>query len=595
MVGIAMDERTQTDAPETTPAQFGPPWLTVETGLYILLLLLGALLRFYALGRQPLQEAEARLALDAWRFYSGGTASIRGHSPLLFHGSVLFYILFQATDYVSRIVPALAGTAMIAMPYLLRSRLGRCGALMASAFLAISPSFLFFSRQLNGDIVGAAASLALVAGIFGYASQRRPWQLYTVAAALAVALVSSGATWVLLLTLTGFFGVTFARSYLSSGSESSPLDASFGEKPPPVVYLRAAGLFAALLALLSTGLLVNLHGMQATLDLLSLWVGQFQPVVGGQPWHYYLSLLAAYELPVVVFGLAGACYLSRRDPFSLFLACWFGVSLALYAIMGTKPPAGILQVLLPLTLLAARSAGDLLSQLSSGEQWLWGKLTLVVSLPVAFHVLMQAAAFGNPNDPGDPRRVTLILLSIFFFLCVASIVGVLSLDWRTSLRSAGLVVLVVLSSLALHTAWRLNYHQPGNPQELLAERPTSADVRNLEKAIEGLSNQRQHQRQTVSITVAGEEDPLLAWYLRSFRNLQFVPGAISSPTPVVITPVAEAPSLPDYRGARFRLQSSWQPVSPSGHDLVNWFLFRESLQSPVHRDVMMWISPESGE
>ncbi len=595
MVGVAMDERTQTGAPEATPGQFGPPWLTVETGLYILLLLLGALLRFYALGRQPLQEAEAGLALDAWRFYSGGAASIRGHSPLLFHGNVLFYFLFQASDYASRIVPALAGTAIIALPYLLRSRLGRHGALVASAFLTISPSFLFFSRQLNGDIVAAAASLALVAGIFGYAAQRRPWQLYTVAAALAVALLSSGATYVVLLALTGFFGAAVVRSHLRSKPESSLVNTVFGEKTRPDNLVPALGLFGALLVLLPTGLLVNLHGMQATLDLLSLWLAQFQPVAGAQPWHYYLSLLVAYELPVVVFGLAGACYLSRRDPFFAFLLCWFGVGLASYTLMGTKPPAGILQILLPVTLLAARSAGDLLSQLSSGEQWLWGKLTLVVSLPVVFHLLMQAAAFGNPNDLGDPRHLALMLLSVFFFLCVASIVGVLSLDWRTSLHSAGLVVLAVLSSLTLHATWRLNYHQPGNPQEILVERPTSADVRNLEKAVEDLSNQREHQSQTVRITVASEEDPLLAWYLRSFRNLQFVPGAISSPTSVVITPLVEAQSLPEYRGARFRLQSSWQPASLSGHDLVNWFLFRESLQSPVHRDVMMWIAPENGE
>jgi uncharacterized protein (TIGR03663 family) len=595
MVGIAMDERTETDAPGTTPGQLGPPWLTVETGLYILLLLVGALLRFYALGSRPLEEAEAELALDAWSFYSGGAASIRGHSPLLFHGNVLFYILFQAGDYASRIAPALTGTVMIAMPYLLRSRLGRRGALLASAFLAISPSFLFFSRQLNGDIVAAAASLALVAGIFGYATQTRSWQLYTAAAALAVALLASGATYAVLLALIGFFGAVIARSYLREKDESSPLDRLFGEKPFPDVYLRALGVFAAVLVLLSTGLLVNLHGIQATLDLLSLWLGQFQPVAGAQPWHYYLSLIVAYELPVLLFGLAGACYLSRRDPFFVFLVCWFAVGLVSYSLMGTKPPAGILQMLLPLTLLAGRSAGELLSQLSSGEQWLWGKLTLVVSLPVVFHLLIQAAAFGNPDDPGDPRHLALMLLSVFFFLCVVSIVGVLSLDWRTSLRSGGLVILVVLASLTVHATWRLNYHQPGNPFELLVERPTSTDVRNLAKAVEDLSNQREQQRHSVKITVIGEEDPLLAWYLRPFRELQFVSGAGPSPSPVVITPLGETQHLPEYRGARFRLQSSWQAASPSGHDLINWFLFRESLQSPVHRDVVMWVAPETEE
>jgi uncharacterized protein (TIGR03663 family) len=302
-----MQEGTSESIREPELQQFGPPWLTVETGLYILLLLVAAALRFAALGRQPLQEQEARLALDAWRFYSVGAASIRGYSPLLFHGNALLYLLFEASDYVARVMQALAGTLMVGVPYLLRPRLGRKGALFASAFLTFSPSLIFFSRQLNGEIIAAAACLALVAGVFGYASQGRSWQLYLAAAALAVALLASGATYATLVVLVGFFLVAIAHSRSASQGESSPWTVLFAEKPRSDILLTALGVFAALVALLSTGLLVNLHGLQAALDLPSLWLSQFQPVVDGQPWHYYLLLLLAYELPVLIFGLAGAC------------------------------------------------------------------------------------------------------------------------------------------------------------------------------------------------------------------------------------------------------------------------------------------------
>jgi hypothetical protein len=93
--------------------------------------------------------------------------------------------------------------------------------------------------------------------------------------------------------------------------------------------------------------------------------------------------------------------------------------------------------------------------------------------------------------------------------------------------------------------------------------------------------------------VTGDEDPLVGWYLREFSNLAFVSGAVLSPTPVVITGLEEDPHLPDYRGARFRVQTSWQPSGLPGHDLVNWFLFRESLSRPEYRDVVMWVAPES--
>ena len=588
------EEPTEKHASGADTPQVGPPWLTVESGLYILLVILAGALRFWALGSQPLQEKEAGIALDVWRFYTGGAASIRGHSPLLFHGTTLLYVLFGASDYVARMLPALAGTLMVGLPYLLRPRLGRRGALLAAAFLAVSPSFLFFSRQLNGDIIAAAACLALVAAVFAYADQGRPWQLYTAAAALAFALLASGATYTTLLVLGGLGVATLVRARLAGEAESPP-PAWFAHRPGPQISMRAIGVFAATVLLLSTGLLVNLHGIQATLDLISLWIAQFQLVSVGQPWHYYLSLLVAYELPLLVFGLLGACYLSRRDVFFAFLASWFAVSLLLYSMMGTRPASGLLQILLPLVLLAGRCTGDLLRQLDRGEQWLWGKLTLIVSVPVVFHLVIQMAAFGNPLNPGDPRHLALALLSIFFLICVVLVVGVLSVDWRTSLLSGGLVVLLALASLAVHSSWRLNYHQPGNPREIIVEKPTSADVRHLARAVEDFSNQQERQRHSVSITATGEEDPILAWYLRSFAHLRFASGALSDPTPVVITPLTESQYLEDYRGARFRLRSSWQVGDLPAHDLVNWFLFRESLQPLAHRDVVMWVAPESQE
>jgi hypothetical protein len=355
--------------------------------------------------------------------------------------------------------------------------------------------------------------------------------------------------------------------------------------------LPALGVFAVLAVLLSTGLLVNLHGIQAALDLPSLWLSQFQPVADGQPWTYYLSLLLAYELPILIFGLAGACYLCRRDCFAVFLICWFVFSLVAYSLMGTKPAAGILQILVPLALLSGRCVGDLLSQLETREHRLWAMLTLTLSIPALFHLLVQAAAFANPDNPGDPRHLALALLSVFFVLCVVAIVGVMSLDWRTSLRAGALVLLVWLAGLSVHTAWRLNYDRPGNPLEILIEKPTSSDVRNLVQAIEDFSNQREQQRYSIGVAVTGEEDPLLAWYLRPFPHLSFVSGAMTSAVPVVVAPKEETPYLPDYRGERFRLQDSWKAAGLPAHDLVNWFLFRESFEPPMHREVVMWLAP----
>jgi uncharacterized protein (TIGR03663 family) len=589
------DPRMDSESSPADPRLCGPPWLTIESALYISLVLGAAALRFQALGTQPLQEQEAGLALDAWHFLTGGAASIRGHSPLLFHGTTLLFALFGASDYVARVIPALAGTAMVGLSYLLRPHLGRRAALILAAILALSPSFVFFSRQADGSIVASAAGLALLASVLGYLRQRRGSQLYQVAAALGLLLLADGAAYATLLAWGTFFAVLVLYSRWKGIAGPWSLKAWLDQEGPRGTPWRALGVFAGLALLLSTGLLVNPHGVQATLDLFSTWVSQFRPAAAVQPWHYYLSLLVAYELPVLLFGLVGAYSLARRDLLSTLLTLWFGISLVAYSLMGTKPPAGVLQILLPLALLAARGIADLLDQISKGEEWLWTRLSLAVCVPAIFHLFLQLAAFGDPVDPGDPRHLFLALLSLFFLVCVVLVVGVLSMDWRNALRNGGVVVLVILGTLMVHTTWRLNYHRPGNPFEILVQNPSSPDVHNLAEAIEEFSNQQQRQRYSVEITVVEDESPILAWYLRDFANLAFVPGVTAPATPVVITPLGSPSYLPGYRGARFRIQSSWAVQDQPVHELIDWFFFRESIQAPVYRDVVMWVAPETEE
>jgi len=608
-----MNESIEREKSSAEAQHWGPPWLTVEFALYLLLMLIAAILRLYALGRQPLQEREAHLAVDAWRFYTGGAASIRGHSPLLFNGNVLLYLLFGASDYVARLIPALAGSVMVGLPYLLRSYLGRRGALISAAILTFSPSFVFFSRQLQGDIIVSASALVLLVGIFGYIERRRDSHLCLLAGALALSLMAGGASYMLLLALGAFFlGLSLYSRFGGGGESSLRVRVGLGNgrtlryaaslrsaatqdtifRPGSrQAWLKAGGIFAALILLVSTGLFINVQGLQATLDLLSGWLSQFPLLTDGQPWHYYLSLLMAYELPVFVFGLAGACYLARRDLFSALLVCWFGASLILYSLMGTKPPSGLLQILLPLTLLAGKMIGELLNKIGEGERWVWDRLVLLISVPVIFHMIVQLAAFANPENPGEPRHLIMVFLSLFFLLCIIVITGALAVDWRGTLRIGGLILLLILAGFMVQATWRLNYHRPGNPLEPLVERPTSPDIRNLVRMIEDTSNQRERERHTIDITVTGGEDPLLAWYLRSFPNLAVLSDSQSSLTPVVITPLGEPVSLPDYRGARFRLQSWWRAEGLAGHARLRWYLYREALSPPVHYEVVMWVAP----
>src|SRR5207302_4177989 len=108
------------------------------------------------------------------------------HGPLLFELNALVYLLFGASDFTARLVPALFGVALIGMPFLLRHELGRIGALAASLLFVISPAFLYFSRFIRHDIYVDFFTLLLVSGVFRYlATGQKNW-FYTACVSAAL-------------------------------------------------------------------------------------------------------------------------------------------------------------------------------------------------------------------------------------------------------------------------------------------------------------------------------------------------------------------------------------------------------------------------
>src|ERR1051325_1767471 len=142
------------------------------------LMFVGLVLRFWDLGAKAFHHDESLHAFYAWRLFDGEgyTHDPMMHGPLLFELNALAYLLFGASDFTARLVPALLGVAIIGMPYLLRHELGRAGAIAASALFVISPAFLYFSRFIRHDIYVDAFTLLLVIGVFRYlATGNRTW------------------------------------------------------------------------------------------------------------------------------------------------------------------------------------------------------------------------------------------------------------------------------------------------------------------------------------------------------------------------------------------------------------------------------------
>ncbi|HEX7588702.1 MAG TPA: glycosyltransferase family 39 protein, partial [Anaerolineae bacterium] len=211
-----MSESTLDPTESRAGAEFSLSWITVEVVLYAALASSAFFLRFFLLGNLPLDSNEARQALASWDFIHGIPNSFTG-SPLLFFGNALLFALVGATDAAARFFPALAGTALVLLPALLRQYLGRVGALLASALFVFSPTLLLFSRQAGGVILAMACALATVAFAWRYLSERRPRDSYLAAAFLALALLAASQVWTVILAALAFLlWVRFSRQPLTS-------------------------------------------------------------------------------------------------------------------------------------------------------------------------------------------------------------------------------------------------------------------------------------------------------------------------------------------------------------------------------------------
>jgi len=538
--------------------------LTAEVALYFIIALIAAGLRLYGLGDRPMQAPEAAQALAAWRFGQGlarGSALAQS-SPILFTSNMFLFALFGASDFLARLVLALGGALLVIWPYFLRQRLGRMGALAASFLLALSPSALFFSRYLGGEIVVVVCALAITCGLFGYLDQRRPRYLYLVAVALGLALSAGAGAFTLVFVVVTLVLVLALANRFSGPSEywQRISDAWRAARGKNGLLRECVALFVLIFILVCTGFLLHFSGLQDGIDLFPAWLSAFKSQIGGpstmlrtgHPWYYHLQLLILYEPLILVFGLAAVVYLLRwRDLFSTFLAYWSAVAFLIYAVAGGRGPGDVLLTILPMALLAGAFIGRLLDEVVAKASW------------VREGLFLYWISFGP----------------------------------EPTLRAGGLLLLLSLTFLTVGTSFNLNYQRSSDPREIMVASPTSRGLLDLLETIEMVSS-REGDPRTIAVTVHQGAGPALAWYLRDFSNVNFVAQLNPSiDTPLVIAPAEEQePTLgAQYSGQDFALTSSWKPQGLSGSTLMSWLFYRRA-PTPVQTDnLVLWVKQESSQ
>jgi uncharacterized protein (TIGR03663 family) len=181
--------------------------LTWETALVIAIATAAIFTRLWELGARVMSHDESLHVYYSWLLATGkGFAhNPMMHGPFLFDATALMNLLFGASDFTSRLVPAFLGIfIVVAIPQLLKPWLGQVGSLVASILLLISPFILYFSRYIRHDIQVIAWALLAVIAIFRYLVNRSERDLLLLTAAVALMLSTMEVAFIYLALFAGY-------------------------------------------------------------------------------------------------------------------------------------------------------------------------------------------------------------------------------------------------------------------------------------------------------------------------------------------------------------------------------------------------------
>lgn len=560
------------------------PWLTVEMAVYAGLVALALGVRLAALGRFPLSLSEADTALAAWRAAQGDAWRPEAYSPLLLNANLLLFWLTRASDGAARLLPALAGSALVALPFAVRRTVGRTAALIMAVLLAFAPSWVYFSRTNAWPIVAAALTAGLLAAIDRYRQSGQAADARLVAVTLGLGLLA-GPTIITPLLAAGALGLVWARRHPILGPVR--LRGLVAGAATPANLALALGVMVAL----GSGLWVNPGGIGAAANLTWRWFAALVPAASGPAWGALPVTLLTYEFLTLALAVVCAVVgLRRRHPLDGFLVGWAGLALVLGTLLGHREPEWLLDVLLPLVVLAGRGGAHLWGALRGEVTWA-DAAAVVAALALGIFALLEIGAWlFTAQQP--------------FLIYGLFVVGVLALAWvgfwlwgqPLQAMRVGVIVLGLLAvGLTVRTTTAIAYQTARDPREPLVGRVIIPDGRDLEALMTRLSDRTTGDQLALDVAYARDLDPWAGWYLRRFPAARGERGAgtdvarVPSATVRMVADGEGNPAPAGYIGQRFILAETWPEQPLSVREYLRWFLYREPVGEVERSYLHVWV------
>ena len=515
------------------------------------------------------------LVLMPWLFRArlGRAAALAASVMLTFSPAMLYFSRFARNDILAAVWTL--GLVICLWRYLEegRNRYLYIGAALLALFFATKETAFIFTAIL-GLYLAAVIALRRFAVFRRVARRAGHGVRYTVRVAGAYArrgidisrISREGAFFLMLFTLSlpqgaalsGLFqdtfllrwsGLTLARTASEGGPVGAPEGGGLVVAGAIVVALLAVSIrlgylwrwrvwlgfalvFYAIWLLLYSTFFTNLDGIgSGWWQSLGYWQAQQDVARGHQPLYYYLLLSPLYEFLPMLFSLgAGVYYLRRRSRIGLFLVYWTVATFSMYTLAAEKMPWLLVNLALPMVLLAARFMADLWTSIRWRRLLPGAGLLVLAGVPLLLWTLWQLSFTGL--DPARPASTveTAALAVLAIAAAGACAVAGIRWGWRSATAFATVPLALVLLVITVRVGTTAAYTNGDRPVEMIVYTQSSPDIPRLANEIESIAETTGEGR-AVPITIDGTSGfawPWV-WYLRDHTRVGY--PSFSSQTP----------------------------------------------------------------
>jgi len=550
--------------------------ITIEQGLFFLILMVALGIRILSIGDVPLSDFEAEKALQAYHVSRGeSTGFSPGPAYPLLTGATFF--LLSDNNAYARIWPILAGCCLVLFPYLIRSLIGRKAALIMAIGLALDPGLVAFSRIAGTEIMAVGFGIMAL----GLAYNRKPIP----AGIFGGLMVLSGPS-----ALQGLLGFGFAwliGDLLSKRDVLAPLPRE--ETIENNKRAIRSGLLAAGSVILVVGTLFFLfpEGLGALTSILPAYLIGWTTASGITASRLLVSLVF-YNPIILIFGtLAIIQGWRRHEPVSQWFSLWAGASFVLAIIYPGRDVIGLTWLLVPLWGLAAIEITRYFRVQDAELLPALGQALLILLLMALGWLNLAGLSMSGGDSQTYQLRWAVIGGTVVLGGVTTLLIG---LGWSVRTAQQGLVwgLLLGLGFYSISAMWGLSQLRPNMEQELYAPIPVAKNVGDLQVTLGDLSEWRTGMRDTLDVVLTTSA-PSLRWEMRNWSDARFLTAVPAGELPSIIINREDQPE-PNlsigYRGQGFSWWAYPDWEGPLPENWPSWLVFRDA--PLTNNNIILW-------